>query len=103
MIALKTRGNSYAYRFASVLEGVALTFTFRWSPRGAAWYADVHTADGVAICEGIRVTPGSPIIPDTTRAGLPPGVVFVQGSDPYERSSFGDRVEVFYATAAEIA
>lgn len=101
MERIRTRGDLDRFSMTSIFEDVALSFAFRWNPRAGAWVVDVSDSDGTSLAEGLRLTPGSPLVPDVTLLGLPPGRLFVLGEDPYERDALGEGVQIYYATASE--
>lgn len=103
MERLRTRGDVARYSFTTTLEGVKLRFRWAWNPRSAAWYCAIEDDAGTVLVQGQRVSPGSPLIADSTITGLPPGRLFVTGPDPYLQAALGDSVQVYYVTAAEVA
>jgi len=103
MQRLRTRGDVDRYSFTATLEGVKLRFRWEWNARSAAWYCAIESDAGTVLVRGQRVSPGSPLIADDTIDGLPPGLLFAAGPDPYLKEALGDSVEVYYATAAEVA
>lgn len=104
MITLSvTPGADDVFTQRFVLDAVEVSLTFRWLPRPFAWYVSAALADGTAVCDTFRVTPGSALLPDATFPGLPPGKLFVTGPDPYPRDALGAQVVVLYADAAEVA
>ena len=85
------------HTFTVPLEGVQYEFRLVYRSRTASWYLDLLDEDGVALLRGQRLSPGSPL-----NAGLtsgPPGVLLVDGADPYAR----DEVALLYVTADELA
>ena len=100
---LPTRGDVDRYRRRYSLEGVTFTLAFAWRQRTASWYVDVLAADGSPILQGQRVSASSPLWPDPSAPGLPPGVVVVVGPDTYLRGQLGTDLRLVYLTAAEVA
>jgi len=102
-INLQPGGNDVCDTFVQ-LDGVRLFLTFRWLPRPAAWYVSAALADGTPVADTVRVTCGSPLLPDQSFPGAPPGLLFAIGNDdPYRQEQLGNGVDVVYLTAAEIA
>lgn len=72
------------FEFATELEGVTYTFTFRWNDRQEAWSMDIGDGEGNLLAAGIKVVVDVPLL-FTLRLlpGLPPGelmVIDTQGS-----------------------
>lgn len=94
------RGDVFAQRVTVTLDGVRVTLVTRWSDQTGAWYVDVLDADGQAVSSGCRITPGVPIVYDVTAPGLPPGVMYAAGPDPYWRTELGGDLQVLYLGAS---
>ena len=84
------------------LDGAAYRLTLTWKETLGAWYLDVRTAIGNPIVLGQRVSPGGILIPDPTIDGAPPGLLHVQGPDPYLREDLGGSLSICYLTAEEV-
>jgi len=103
MIRIRLQPPSDVFATFVQLEDVRLSLTFRWLPRPAAWYVSAALADGTPVADTVRVTCGSPLLPDQSFPGLPPGLLFVIGNnDPYRQDQLGNGVDVVYLTAAEL-
>lgn len=103
MLILPTRADADRYARTYTLDDVTIRLHFWWWPASGAWYVDLDDSLGVRLLSGQRVTPSAPLWPDRTMPGLPPGVVIVDGPDPYAKEQLGSAVRLLYVTAAELA
>lgn len=81
------------------LDGQDYTLRFEWKNNLQGWYLDISLPDGTHINQGRRLSPGS-----TPLVGLdgPPGILFVQGPDPYTQLQLGDDLLLFYFDESEL-
>lgn len=99
--------STLAHQFFSVLlDGVDLTLDVRWNARAGAWMLAVSDADGV-ILAGRRITAGGSLFGRVVSSRLPGGdlmAVDTSGDDTDPGAGeLGQRVELVYLTAADIA
>lgn len=99
-----------AFKYLVDLESTRYLLRFRWLSRPASWYLSVYTSDGELISGGVRLNLGKLIFQrDGVIDGrLPPGRIALidrsgEGRDIETQNELGERVEIVYATAEEIA
>jgi hypothetical protein len=90
------------------LDGAAYTLEFRWNDREQSWRFSLYTSDEDPIVVGLKLLPGAlPLAWRVRDARMFPGrllVVDTAGRDePPGLHDLGQRVQVVYFTAAEIA
>ncbi len=83
-----------------VLDGVRVVLEFWWHEHYCAWVVDVYAGDGeTPLSLGQRVSPlggvGS-VIPNKADPLAPPGNLFFDGSDPYQRTDLGNTIRLYY-------
>jgi len=89
------------------LDGVNYTLQFRWNLRENAWYMDVlNEAGDTVLIGGIAIVVSYPLASQFTGRS-PPGIFAAtdttgENVDP-GINDLGDRVKLFYVTAAELA
>lgn len=92
--------------FGVLLDGVDLTLDVRWNARAGAWILAVSDADGV-ILAGRRITSGASLFGRVVSSRLPGGdlmAVDTSGDDTDPGAGeLGQRVELVYLTAADVA
>lgn len=92
--------------FEVELEGRSYIFRFRFNVRDGCWYFDLSTAEGVSLRAGVRVVLETPLLRGVSTE-LPPGQLFASDSTgkqvPPGADDLGQRVQVYYLTAAELA
>lgn len=82
----------------------AFSVISEWSRKESAWFLSFYEADGTAIAENVRVSPGNVMIPDMDRlSATKPKTAFIiaLGPEPYDRLDLGVTVRVFHALYSE--
>lgn len=82
--------------YAVQLEGVQYQIRLTWRELRPGWYLDLYEADGTAIAEGLRVSPGIQLNAGLTNG--PPGVIAAVGEDSYARTE----IKLFYVPSTEL-
>jgi hypothetical protein len=95
------------YETVVPLDGRTFLLRFRWSEREVCWYADLHDDAGVRLAAGIKVLPGTVLAKRRGGPTMPDGVLLpvdtVRGGGAMAIDSLGDRVQIVYLTAADLA
>lgn len=87
---------------ATTLDGSTYILDFSWSDRSESWYISVYLqTDGnpTPIVEGVRLSPGWPLMLGVVVDGRPPGELFaldLNGQGDPGRSDLGGRVKLYY-------
>ena len=78
-----------------------------WSRKERAWFLSFYEADGTAVVENARVSPGSTLLEDIDRLdGTKPKtatILTIGGPEPYTRLDLGVTVKVVYALYSEVS
>ena len=83
----------------------AFSVISEWSRKESAWFLSFFEADGTAIAENVRVSPGNIMIPDMDRlSATKPKTAFILalGPEPYGQLDLGVTVKVFHALYSEL-
>jgi hypothetical protein len=83
----------------------SFTVTTMWSRKECAWFLSLYEADGTAVVENARVSPGSMLLEDIDRLDSTKprtACLFVFGPEPYQQASLGTTIRVFYAAYSEL-
>ena len=95
-------GDDFDIEASYAFEGVELNIRWRWWERAAGGRATSTDADGVSVGDERLVCPGSQLLPDATRAGLPAGSIYILGPREVTRVQDLARCTVEYLTADEL-
>lgn len=107
MLTLPTIPGRLLYSYQVSLDDVTYTLGLRWNARSETWVLSLLTAAGEPITVGRAVVIGVPLLGRIPDPRLPPGVVMAvdltdSGTRP-GRDDLGDRVQLVYLSAAEVA
>ena len=84
----------------------SFTLVSEWSRKECAWFLSFYEADGTAIVESARVSPGSAVIEDIDRLDSTKpktAFVFAFGPEPYGQLDLGVTVKVMYMLYSELS
>lgn len=87
-----------AFTETVTLSGAQYILTWTWMSRMRSWYIDIAAVDGTPLVQGMRVTPGWAPWAALRNPGLPSGLYFVTGPDPYDENALGSTVLPVYST-----
>jgi|SRR6185503_3657912 len=90
------------YQQVTELDGSAYLFDFSWSDRSQSWYLSLYLqtdGESLPISEGMRLSPGWPLLMGVVADGRPPGDLFaldLNGQGDPGRTELGGRVKLYY-------
>jgi hypothetical protein len=105
MLKIPLRPDLTHYDQKIVLDGIECTLEFRWNTRESAWYMHIKTAVGDDIIDSIKVVVSWPLGARSTDTRRPPGFFIATDTSGAQLdpgiADLGDRVSLYYVTAAE--
>ncbi len=93
--------DEFLSRTSVTLGGVPVQIILDWRDNPGAWYANVETDAGARVLSGVRVSPGGLVWREGQDPRLPPGNLYTDGPDPYDRLQLGGDVRLLYFEPGE--
>lgn len=93
----------YDYRVPYVLDGVAGTLRWRYSPTRDGWYLTLYSGTGTLLAGPIMCSTGSNLLSQWQALDVPPGDLSVQFDDGATpgRLDFGNTARLVYTSINE--
>lgn len=96
---IQTYPNLRQHSQAVTLSGQSYRLRLTWRQRNQGWYLDLYEDDNTPLLLGRRLSPGWS--PDA-RTRVLPGLLYVKGPSPYDRSHLGGRLTLLYYEPEEL-